>query len=91
MLDPEVVVWCTYVQCIACLADAAVRYLELGQALKADGAFQLTAAALDYGNADFKVWVPLCTFPTLSSLTLLFRCEDAGVTQSYPEKALVKR
>lgn len=35
--DPEVFVRATYAQCIAPLAETALRYLEMGQALKAHG------------------------------------------------------
>ncbi|CCO36045.1 phosphoinositide-3-kinase, regulatory subunit 4,p150 [Rhizoctonia solani AG-1 IB] len=41
-VDPEESVRCTFAQCIAPLADAASRYLELGQALKAHGTFKLS-------------------------------------------------
>ena len=53
--DPEVSVRSTYAQCIVQLADTAVRYLEMGQALKAHGAFQLTAEAHEYDAANFEV------------------------------------
>ncbi|KAF8958945.1 hypothetical protein BDZ97DRAFT_1839964 [Flammula alnicola] len=53
--DPEVSVRCTYAQCIVQLADTAVRYLEMGQALKAHGAFKLTAEAHEYENANIEI------------------------------------
>ena len=53
--DSEVSVRCTYAQCIVQLADTAVRYLEMGQALKAHGAFKLSAEAHEYENANFEV------------------------------------
>jgi len=53
--DPEVSVRCTYAQCISQLADTAVRYLEMGQALKAHGAFKLTAESHEYETAYFEV------------------------------------
>ncbi|KAF9530534.1 hypothetical protein CPB83DRAFT_905184 [Crepidotus variabilis] len=53
--DPEVSVRCTYAQCIVQLADTAVRYLEMGQALKAHGAFKLTAEAREYEGANFEI------------------------------------
>ncbi|KAH9474804.1 Phosphoinositide 3-kinase regulatory subunit 4 [Psilocybe cubensis] len=53
--DPEVSVRSTYAQCIVQLADTAVRYLEMGQALKAHGAFQSTAEGHEYENANFEV------------------------------------
>lgn len=40
--DPEVIVRSTYAQCIVQLADTALKYLEMGQALKAHGAFQMS-------------------------------------------------
>jgi hypothetical protein len=43
--DPDVSVRCTYAQCIVPLADTSVQYLEMTQAMKAHGAFNL-------GNAD---------------------------------------
>lgn len=61
--DPEVSVRCTYAQCIVQLADTAVRYLEMGQALKAHGAFKLSAEAHEYENANFGVFFvfyPVC-------------------------------
>ena len=53
--DPEVSVRCTYAQCIVQLADTALRYLEMGQALRAHGAFNLSAEAQEYDNAHFEV------------------------------------
>ncbi|KAJ6463912.1 hypothetical protein C8R45DRAFT_1220032 [Mycena sanguinolenta] len=53
--DPEVSVRCTYAQCIAQLADTAVRYLEMGQALKAHGTFKLSREAQEYDHARFEV------------------------------------
>jgi hypothetical protein len=46
--DPEVSVRSLYAQCIVPLADAAVRYLEMGQALKAHGTFKVAADAVEY-------------------------------------------
>ena len=66
--DPEVSVRCTYAQCIVQLADTAVRYLEMGQALKAHGAFKLSAEAHEYENANFGVLLclpPVCG-PTIN-------------------------
>ncbi|KAJ2936541.1 hypothetical protein H1R20_g554, partial [Candolleomyces eurysporus] len=53
--DPEVSVRCTYAQCIVQLADTAVRYLEMGQALKAHGAFNLAAEGHDHDNAHYEI------------------------------------
>src|SRR6266508_2172972 len=53
--DPEVSVRCTYAQCMGQLADTAVRFLEIGQALKAHGSFKLTADAREYEVAYFEV------------------------------------
>lgn len=53
--DPEVLVRCAYAQCIAQLADTAVRYLEMGQALKAHGTFKLSADTLEYDHGHFEV------------------------------------
>ncbi|KAJ7865275.1 hypothetical protein B0H13DRAFT_2067981, partial [Mycena leptocephala] len=52
--DPEVSVRCTYAQCIVQLADTAVRYLEMGQALKAHGTFKLSPEAQEYDHARFE-------------------------------------
>ncbi|KAF9450029.1 ARM repeat-containing protein [Macrolepiota fuliginosa MF-IS2] len=53
--DPEVSVRCIYAQCIVQLADTAVRYLEMGQALKAHGTLVLSPDAHDSENAHFEV------------------------------------
>ncbi|KAJ7216643.1 hypothetical protein GGX14DRAFT_442277 [Mycena pura] len=54
--DAEVSVRCTYAQCIVQLADTAVRYLEMGQALKAHGTFKLAPEATqEYESARFEV------------------------------------
>jgi phosphoinositide-3-kinase regulatory subunit 4 len=53
--DPEVSVRCTYAQCIVQLADTSIRYLEMGQALKAHGTFKLTHEAQEYDQAHFEV------------------------------------
>ncbi|KAH9942062.1 hypothetical protein B0H21DRAFT_529305 [Amylocystis lapponica] len=53
--DPEVSVRCMYAQCIVTLADTAVRYLEMGQALKAHGTYQLSADTQEYDEAHFEV------------------------------------
>jgi phosphoinositide-3-kinase regulatory subunit 4 len=53
--DPEVFVRCIYAQSITHIADTAVRYLEMGQALRAHGAFKLSAEAQEYGDANFEV------------------------------------
>jgi hypothetical protein len=63
--DPEVSVRSLYAQCIVHLADVAVRYLEMGQALKAHGTFKVTADAVEYDEAQFEV------SPTILGLTLL--------------------
>ena len=53
--DTEISVRCTYAQCMAPFADTALRYLEMGQALKAHGAFKLSADAQDYDEAQVEV------------------------------------
>jgi phosphoinositide-3-kinase regulatory subunit 4 len=53
--DPEVSVRCMYAQCIVPLADTAVRYLEMGQALKAHGTFKLTQDAHEYDDSHIEV------------------------------------
>src|SRR5277367_3883066 len=53
--DPELSVRCMYAQCIVQLADTALRYLEMGQALKAHGTFKLASDAQEYDHAHFEV------------------------------------
>ena len=48
-----------YAQCIVQLADAAVRYLEMGQALKAHGALNLSPDVNEYDDAHFEVTIDL--------------------------------
>jgi phosphoinositide-3-kinase regulatory subunit 4 len=55
VLDPEISVRSMYAQCIAPLADTALRYLELGQALKAHGTYKLAADRQEYDEAHFEV------------------------------------
>jgi len=57
--DPEVSVRCIYAQCIAPFADTALRYLEMGQALKAHGAFKLSVDVQDYDEAQVEVCLVL--------------------------------
>lgn len=57
--DPEVSVRCTYAQCIVQLADTAVRYLEMGQALKAHGTFKLSVHTQEYDQGHFEASFPL--------------------------------
>lgn len=52
--DPDVSVRCVLAQCIAPLADTSLRYLEMGQALKAHGTFKLTQTD-DYDEALYEV------------------------------------
>ncbi|KAI0634092.1 hypothetical protein C8Q77DRAFT_1109727 [Trametes polyzona] len=53
--DPEVLVRCMYAQIIVPLADTAVRYLEMGQALKAHGTYKLSPDTQEYDEAHFEV------------------------------------
>ncbi|CAL1709651.1 unnamed protein product [Somion occarium] len=56
--DPEVSVRCMYAQCVVALADTAVRYLEMGQALRAHGAYSLgggVGEGQEYDEAHFEV------------------------------------
>ncbi|KZT63489.1 WD40 repeat-like protein [Daedalea quercina L-15889] len=53
--DSEVSVRCMYAQCIVSLADTAVRYLEMGQALKAHGSYKLSPDTQEYDEAHFEV------------------------------------
>ena len=64
--DPEVSVRCMYAQSMAPFADTALRYLEMGQALKAHGAFKLSADAQDYDETQVEVRLGL--FPLYSTL-----------------------
>ena len=67
--DPEVSVRCTYAQCIVQLADTAVRYLEMGQALKAHGTFKLAADANEYDDTHHEVCS--CTVPLAMSILMV--------------------
>lgn len=90
--DPEVLVRCTYAQCIVQLADTAVRYLEMGQALKAHGTLVLSPDAHDSENARFEV----SSYSLIFSSQFLYlikkigivRCEYARVTGSYPRSSI---
>ncbi|KAH8101738.1 hypothetical protein BXZ70DRAFT_970824 [Cristinia sonorae] len=61
--DPEVSVRCMYAQCVVALADTAVRYLEMGQALRAHGVYTMgtgvglgiTGEVQEYDDAQFEV------------------------------------
>lgn len=53
--DPEVSVRCMYAQCIVALADTAVRYLEMGQALKAHGTYKVSTDTQDHDEVHFEV------------------------------------
>ncbi|KAL7284649.1 hypothetical protein ACG7TL_001946 [Trametes sanguinea] len=53
--DTEVLVRCMYAQIIVPLADTAVRYLEMGQALKAHGTYKLSPDTQEYDEAHFEV------------------------------------
>lgn len=60
--DPEISVRCIYAQCMAPFANTALRYLEMGQALKAHGAFKLSADAQDHDEAQVEVSLILSWF-----------------------------
>lgn len=64
--DPEVSVRCLYAQSMAALADTALRYLEMGQALKAHGAFKLSADAQEYDEAQVEVWFRMTRVTSIS-------------------------
>jgi phosphoinositide-3-kinase, regulatory subunit 4 len=53
--DVEESVRTMYAQCIVPLADTALRYLEMGQALRAHGAFQRSPDALEQDESHFEV------------------------------------
>ncbi|KAH9058039.1 hypothetical protein EDB83DRAFT_2520935 [Lactarius deliciosus] len=53
--DLEVSVRSLYAQSIVPLADVAVRYLEMGQALKAHGTFKVAPDGVEYDEAQFEV------------------------------------
>jgi phosphoinositide-3-kinase regulatory subunit 4 len=48
-----------YAQCIVPLADTALRYLEMGQALRSHGAFQRPSDGQDFDEAHVEVCLPL--------------------------------
>lgn len=88
--DPEVSVRCTYAQCITQLADTAVRYLEMGQALKAHGSFKISAEVQDLDHAHYEV-SGACSFTIITHFIFLsgvVRSEHAGSANEYP-RALV--
>lgn len=60
--DPEVSVRCTYAQCLVSLAATAGRYLEMGQALRAHGAYKLsgTNERREYDEVQFEVCKLIC-------------------------------
>ena len=60
--DPNVSVRCVHAQCITHLADTSLRYLEMGQAMKAHGTFKL-ANAQEYDDALYEV----CNLPVIRS------------------------
>lgn len=76
--DPEVSVRATYAQCITQLADTAVRYLEMGQALKAHGAFKLSTEVQDADSHDE------VRLKGAYSIDLQFIPCDAGFIRSQP-------
>ena len=53
--DADESVRCMYAQCIVQFANTAVRYLEMGQALRAHGTFQLSTEPQEYEAADNEV------------------------------------
>ena len=85
VLDPEVSVRCTYAQCIVQIANTAVRYLEMGQALKAHGAFKLSPDAQEYGNAHFEVSsIVGDRSVSCSSIVDILRCQHARPSERRP-------
>lgn len=57
--DPEPSVRCVYAQSIVHLADTAVRYLEMWQALKAHGLYNAAADGQEYEQAHLEVSLTL--------------------------------
>ena len=60
--DPEVSVRCMYAQSVVALADTAVRYLEMGQALRAHGAYsggRKFGEAQEYDETHFEASLPV--------------------------------
>ena len=60
--DPEISVRCMYAQCVVALAETAVRYLDMGQALRAHGAYKIAPVAgmtegQDYDETHFEVYL----------------------------------
>jgi phosphoinositide-3-kinase regulatory subunit 4 len=71
--DPEVSVRCMYAQCIVHLADTSVRYLEMGQALKAHGTYKLSPHAREYEQAHFEVSSQPSRLNRLTDITCRYR------------------
>lgn len=90
--DPEVFVRCIYAQCISQVADTAVRYLEMGQALKAHGTFKLSAEVQEYDQSYFEVCSDPITHPRSSNNNFVFigliRCQHAGFAEQHPRASL---
>lgn len=87
--DPEVLVRCMYAQIIVPLADTAVRYLEMGQALKAHGTYKLSPDAQEYDEAHFEVRMILCNAYSSVGLTTalvpgIVRREYGGSSEQHP-------
>jgi hypothetical protein len=66
--DAEELVRCMYAQCIVPLADTALRYLEMGQALRAHGAFQRPSDAQEIDEARYEACI-LSLEPRKANLT----------------------
>src|SRR5258708_483259 len=71
--DPEVSVRSLYAQCIVHLADVAVRYLEMAQALKAHGTSKVTADTEEYVEPQFEV-SPTTPGSIISLDSIVIRC-----------------
>jgi phosphoinositide-3-kinase, regulatory subunit 4 len=70
--DPEESVRCVYAQCIVHLADTAVRYLEMGQALRAHGAFRNSADAREHDEVHVEVSIHFAFITALAYTNFLF-------------------
>ena len=64
--DPEVSVRCVYARCIVQVAETAVRYLEMGQALKAHGTFKTLPGGEEYDQNYAEVASKFCIANFLS-------------------------
>jgi hypothetical protein len=82
--DPEESVRSMYAQCIVPLADTASRYLEMGQALRSHGAFEMPSDTSEADETHFEVRsLYRLLFERLNSWYIgILRCSFSSITDS---------